>query len=86
MKGTDDEANALDGKVQAIIGENLSFCEESSGYGHCEIFDWKNFRKDFGYLPLDWKFEQKFRHTSRSNLFCERKRVWNGANQKVDLV
>ena len=34
MKGTDDEANALDGKVQAII-EKAFFCEESSACGQC---------------------------------------------------
>ena len=38
MKGTDDEAKELDGKVQAII-DKASFCEESSGYGQCEIVD-----------------------------------------------
>ena len=50
MKGTDDEAKALDCKVQAIF-EKASLYEETSGYGQ-----WESSRKGFGFLPLYWNF------------------------------
>ena len=61
MKGTDDEAKALAGKVQAIFEKASFFCYESSGYGQCGIVDREGSRK-----------ERKFHHTNGSKLFCEK--------------
>ena len=84
-KGTDDEAKAHDGKVQAIIQKASLFVRNVVVTEKVKL-SFERALVETSAFSLRWKFEQKFHQISRSKVFCDRKRVWNGANQKVNFV
>ena len=86
MKGIDEEAKALDGKVQAIIEKTSLFVRKAVVTDSVELSIEKALVKSSAIYAYIENLNKNFIIQAGHNCFVKKKRVWNGANQKVNLV